>query len=96
MFVVLGVIIQTLEPGMVKTKLLEHNHKSYKSSGGLMFRLGSCLTTVSVESFVASAISTIGWSSHCNGNFYHWILEWIAYLSPTCVSDAAQLDVCVH
>ena len=88
-----GVIIQTLEPGMVYTKFLADNYIKYFSRGRLTLRLSYKLTAVSAKSYVSSAINTIGWSTHCQGHLCHYLFDYIRLVAPNSFFDKMVMEV---
>lgn len=79
-----GVIIQTLTPGMIRTKLL--STLTYEEDTFIK-RLTVPLISTTQEDFVASAINTIGRSSLCHGHAAHYYLDIITWFLPIGVFD---------
>ncbi|XP_067933656.1 very-long-chain 3-oxoacyl-CoA reductase-like [Watersipora subatra] len=65
-----GVIIQTIEPGMVETPMVM---VAYKEDSPRIDFMDKALkySAISADTFVKSAINTIGWSDCCNGHVLH-------------------------
>ena len=79
-----GVIIQTLTPGLIRTKLLPSF--VYKKST-IVKSMMLPLFSTTPEQFVSSAINTIGRSDLCHGHISYYYQDLVVALTPTSIFD---------
>lgn len=73
---ILGVIIQTVEPGVVTTNMFAQLSSGSSKPLAHMVMAGKYAST-SVDNFVKSAVNTIGWSNYVNGHVVHYMFDLI-------------------
>ena len=69
---ILGVVIQTIEPGLVDTLMANRADVEKRRQPKVMSAAKH--TMVSVDKFVNSAINTIGWADAHEGHIMHYIV----------------------
>ena len=89
--VLVGVIIQTLEPGPVHTDYSAKIRTASEHPPIFLVQLARMCTMVDVASYVNSAVNTIGWADSNVGHIKHYILCLLIQSQPKFIIDKSIL-----
>lgn len=78
--------IQTLVPSLLRTNMMG-KFKPENSPSYIDYLIK--LISVEPDTYVRSAINTIGWSSYCHGHFKHYLQSLALSITPQSVLDQA-------